>query len=374
MKKMLRLNLSAIILVASLSPAPVSAGNLGVAADYNIFALADFVQHGTDSLGRVAVGGKFDPGGKVGSGVLDGTSSYTVASSNPTSTAATPNLVVGGNFRNTGTTLSGDAWVQGNAFFQGPTVTGNITTGGNLTASGGGFVNGNISYGGTLYNNEGYKFWGGTSTHLTSAPTAPFNFTTEGNNLKQLSTTLGVMAGTGSVQFTGNARTNTLGGFTLTGTNSTQDIFHINGADLALANSMTINAVAGETIVLDINGSTDRMAGFSIILNNIDNHHLLYNFTDATSLTINNISIQGTVLAPFANVDFAGGNIDGTMIANSVMGIGESHSFSFTGNVNLLPAAVNVPHATVPEPSTLVSACVGLLMVGFAVRRKISKS
>ena len=355
---------------AFLMPSLVNAGILGSAGDYNVFTLGDFTEQGTDSIGRVAVGGKFDPGGTVGSSVLNGSGSFTVASGNPSSTAATPNLVVGGDFRNSGTSLNGDAWIKGNAFFHTPTVSGNITTGGNLTADSGGFVNGNISYAGTLSNNEGYKFYGGTSTHLSSPPAAPFSFATEGANLKQLSSTLDGMKSTGTTSFTGNAATHTMGGLTLTGTNSHQDIFHVNGADLALANSLVINAVAGETVVIDINGSVDQMVAFGINLNNIDNHHVIYNFSNATNLTFNNIAVEGTVLAPFADINFVGGNIDGTMIGNSIKGGGEFHSFLFNGNVNL-PLGANPLVSPVPEPSTLVTAFIGLLSVWLYRRRAL---
>jgi choice-of-anchor A domain-containing protein len=349
----------------TVSGSTASAGLLGAANNYNVFTLGDFTQSGTDAIGRVAVGGKFDPGGTVGSGLLDGNASYTVASGNPASTTATPNLVVGGNFRNSGTSLNGSALIGGNAFFHTPTVSGNITTGGDLTADSGGFVNGSISYAGTLHNNEGYKFYGGTATQLNAPPTFPFSFATEGAYLKSLSTQLGAMAGTGSVVFTGNAGTNTLGGLTLTGTNAKQDIFHVSGADLALANSLTINAVAGETIVIDIDGATDKMTSFGITLHNIDNQHVLYNFTGATSLTLNSIGVRGSILAPLANINFAGGNIDGTIIGQSIKGVGESHSFLFTGNIDVPPTP-----SAVPEPATYATAVIGLLGAGWFSRRK----
>jgi len=71
---------------------------------------------------------------------------------------------------------------------------------------------------------------------------------------------------------------------------------------------------------------------------------VLYNFYQATSLTINSISIEESVLAPYANIDFAGGDINGTMIGNEINGSGKSHNYLFDGN---LPNAV-------PEPSSVV--------------------
>jgi choice-of-anchor A domain-containing protein len=372
----MNLRLSVFALVVSLSFVPSSARAddlLGTAGQYNIFTLGDFVQQWTDAIGRVAVGGKFDPGGTINSGKLDGTAGYTVASGNPASTVATPNLVVGGNFRNSGTTLNGSAVIGGNAFFSTPTVNGNITTGGDLTASSGGFVNGSLYYGGTLHNNEGYKFYSGTANQLTTPLTLPFNFATEGARLTGLSTTLSGMAGTGTVAFTGDAATHKQGGLTLTGTNSHQDVFHVSGADLALANSFTINAVAGETVVIDIDGTIDQMSSFGFFLNNIDNHHVLYNFSSATELTLSSIGVQGTILAPFADINFNNGNIDGTIIGKSLRGGGESHSFLFTGSIDL-PEPPPVDPAAVPEPSSLAIACIGVLVAGCYAHRNRRKS
>lgn len=47
-------------------------------------------------------------------------------------------------------------------------------------------------------------------------------------------------------------------------------------------------------------------------------NNILFNFVDATSLTIQSIGVKGSVLAPYADVAFYNGHIDGNLIANNV--------------------------------------------------------
>ena len=74
-----------------------------------------------------------------------------------------------------------------------------------------------------------------------------------------------------------------------------------------------------------------------------DRQHVLFNFHQATSLAINSISIEGSVLAPWANVNFIGGQLNGTLISQSVMGIGQANLSLFQGNLPVTPT---------PEPAT----------------------
>lgn len=58
--------------------------------------------------------------------------------------------------------------------------------------------------------------------------------------------------------------------------------------------------------------------------------NIIYNFVDATELTLNAIGFKGSILAPFAHTSFFDGHIDGQMIVRSLT----SPTGAFTGQIN----------------------------------------
>ncbi|AEF01678.1 choice-of-anchor A family protein [Alteromonas naphthalenivorans] len=47
-------------------------------------------------------------------------------------------------------------------------------------------------------------------------------------------------------------------------------------------------------------------------------NNILFNFVDATSVTIQSIGVKGSILAPYADIAFYNGHVDGNLIASSV--------------------------------------------------------
>ncbi len=76
--------------------------------------------------------------------------------------------------------------------------------------------------------------------------------------------------------------------------------------------------------------------------------------------------MEGTILAPNAAVNFINGQFNGTLIADSVSGAGESHWDPFIG---VLPAQ------PVPEPASIVLAGCGVAGIGLVryFRRRAGK-
>lgn len=282
------------------------AANLGMANDYGIFVFENLIQSSTDCGGRVAVGGNAD------------ISSYFVGKN--ISDTSIPSLVVGGNLNFSNGQVKGDV----------PHV------------------------GGT---------WNVKSANFTSCktydPETDVDFTAAKNYLTTTSTAWSKLTtNIGSVD-------NYYNNITLTGTDSDLNVFNLTAQDLLNCCSLTIKAPSSSTVLVNISGTTCEFSGFGTSLLGVNKNKVLYNFSEATSLNIFNIGVEGSVLAPYAKLGFWSGQINGSLIGNSLDNIsvvnnGEVHNKLFQGDI-----------PTVPEPPTwlLVSAG-GLLISVYRLRRR----
>lgn len=101
-----------------------------------------------------------------------------------------------------------------------------------------------------------------------------------------------------SAKFSGLAATGSAsvssGHYTLTGDASVElNVFSISGADWASIASLTVNSEAGTFVVINIDGSADSFSTFITTLEGgIDVQHVIYNFYQATSLTVSDIAVE----------------------------------------------------------------------------------
>jgi choice-of-anchor A domain-containing protein len=133
-------------------------------------------------------------------------------------------------------------------------------------------------------------------------------------------------------------------------------VFDITAAQLALAQSFTVNLNGASTVVFNVSGN----ALFSDNDNSgtIGAGNIIWNFYNATSVNIGD-AIGGTVLAPDATVT-NGNQIDGALVANAWDDAGEVHYIPFTGTL---------PGNSVPEPATFTVVGVALAGLWSARRR-----
>jgi choice-of-anchor A domain-containing protein len=279
---------------------------LGAASSYNVFTFGNFTESNVDSEGRVAVGGN-------------------------------------ANLTNFGV---------GSAFSSNPSSAGNsLVVAHNLTYNGGEVHYGNTVYGGTLsgsVNHPNGTVSQGTVVDFAAAKTSLTNSSTYWSTLSANGSTI-----------------NYYGGIQLIGTNSALNVFNLSSSLLGSAWGLTIDVPAGSTVLVNIDGTSANFQNMGISFSDLnsdgsgstDKLHVLYNFYQATSLSVSGISVQGSILAPNAALSFGNGNIEGNVVVDSATGNGEYHNYLFAGT---LP---------VPEPSTAAIALGSLALVSLRRRR-----
>ncbi|BEV08884.1 choice-of-anchor A family protein [Methylophilus sp. DW102] len=272
--------------------------DLGVARDYNVFVFGNYESNNWNSIsGAVAVGGNAN------------ISTSTISNSAKNSYG----LVVGGNLTKSYGNVTGTTWV-----------------GGSVTK-------------------PQYDYYNSYST----AATSPIDFVSAKTQLNALSDNLAATASTGSVSY--NYGTN---GY-LSGTGSSVEYFTLSGSDLSNINNWSFSNIAsGSTLILNVSGSSVNLTGgwsaFSA-------YNVLFNFYDATSLTLNNINFSASILATDATIYGSSGNVTGTVVANNW-----NNSLTL-GNSKFSSVAVTTP---VPEPHNYALLMMGLIVIlGFRARK-----
>ncbi|WP_320041201.1 choice-of-anchor A family protein [uncultured Desulfobacter sp.] len=255
--------LSILFLLISICFAPVWANAYSLdALDYNAIIFGDFSAMNSDVEGRLAVGGTATlQNYSVGSRL----STLELADNNDT-------LIVGGDLSYT----NGQVW-------------GNALVGGTATS--------------------GFNTLGGTLSHGLGAL---YIFSTAKTNFENLSTTLG--------QETANGTTvNNWGSLVLTGDGtSARQIFSVDGTELLNANGISISDIPeNASVVINVSGDTSGLTNMGMQSLESIRSNLLFNFYETTALTMSGIGVQGSILAPFADVDANNGQLNGMIVADS---------------------------------------------------------
>ncbi|WP_031500423.1 choice-of-anchor A family protein [Bryobacter aggregatus] len=281
--------------------------------DFNLFVFGNLTQANTDVQGRVAVGG----------------------------TASVTNFGIG-------TSLSPD-----------PSRL-DLEVGGSLSWTNGQLFNGSGIYGGSAaLTSVGVP--NGTITNVV--PNINFaQVKTEETNLSAY------LAGLSAITATATP----WGALTLTGTNASLNVFNVSAGVLSGINTFTFNVPTTSTVIVNIAGATNSLQNAGMNLNGLSKTQVIYNFYEATALTVQGISVQGSILAPNATLNFNNGNIEGQVIVNNLLGGGETHNYIFNGTIPTGNIGTMDPSA-VPEPST---AFAGVILVAMGAwlrqRRKLN--
>lgn len=173
------------------------------------------------------------------------------------------------------------------------------------------------------------------------------------NSLTSLSDNLKALTPTGTVNTANNALTFTA--------SQGLNVLNLTVAQINqyAQNYIDIISPSGTTTVINVSGSGTISRNFN---SQSSATNIIWNFYDATSLTLGNW--QGTVLA--TNADFVkdtSGAINGTVVAKNVANYAEVHSYGFQGDLSSVTSAA-------PEPATWAMLILGFGLIGAALRRR----
>ncbi len=247
--------------------------NLKDASDFNLFVIHNANLKNADAQGKIAVGG---------------------------------NATLTGGF-SVGDQLSSSS--QLNVLIVGDT----------LRYSNGVVYNGNVVYGDTAFVSslsipDGSLIKG-----------SPIDFSKISLQLADISRQWKLLPANGSVNFNS-------GKLTLSGANDSLNVFWIKPEDLISSNDMEIITPAGSTVLVNVSGDSLSWQG-NLSLTGTDQTKVIFNFFEASYLNISGIEIKGSLLAPFASVNFNSGVAYGNFVAYDITGGGQFNNSLFSGAV-----------------------------------------
>ncbi len=258
--------------------------DLGPVKDFNVFVLEDITQPSADTQGKLAVGRNATLG------------CYSVGDQLPASNGTVDVLVVGNNL-----TYTTGAVYGGNAVYGGSS---------NLPKSSVSFASGSVRKDSVI------------------------DFVAAKSYLENLSTQLAGYAVNGVTTFE-------WGAVKMVSTSPYINVFSVNGNDLNSANAVQIDVPNGSVVIVNVSGTSINWHG-GLVVNGTAINNVLYNFPQATSLGISGINVTGSVLAPFASLNFPAGIITGQTIVKSMSGSGQFNIAPFLGNIPANKSIVNV--------------------------------
>ena len=271
------------------------------------------------------------------------------------------NALIFGDLHATGGDTEDRLAVGGNATFVGgysvgiglygnplPTYSGGTTdmliVGGDLH-DGAWSVNGNIVYGGTRYGPARYLVDGNQLRHVN-----PVTLDENGNvpndgsgatfdelhaNMIARSAALGAMPARGVVAQ--ERLPGAYGSLVLEGDDPDLNIFHVGADEWNMTNSeLYITAPAGSTVLVNIHGGPIEIRNSSMFLSGVTGEKVLFNYIDATQITVASFTHSGSVLAPHASATLSGGSVEGRAVfgGDVTTSIGfEFHNYPFDGSV-----------------------------------------
>ena len=229
------------------------------------------------------------------------------------------NLFVAGDLDHRSADTEGRVAVGGTAIFDHYAIGEKIVADGNpyalvvgrdLYYSNGSIWGGDIAYGGVIARFSSYDVqFSHTAYHFS-----PIDFSKTKAAMQTLSKALGKHGVTRAAQVAGKSIT--LGNEE---DKSMFQVFRLRADELAEATFLRVLVAEGATVVVNVTGTSPSMKDFGFELKGVTPERMIYNFPDATKLVLSHVGVQGSILAPNADLDFRDGNIHGQLVVGRLL-------------------------------------------------------
>ncbi|WP_052380318.1 collagen-binding domain-containing protein [Paenibacillus camerounensis] len=238
-------------------------------------------------------------------------------------------------------------------------VAGNIAAGGNVTTGGvsinegyrltvpyalvtGGdlnFTNGTV-YGNILHQGEYLKNYPGNIVGGTYKKGSLIDFASARSYYEAYSSKLA------AIQAAGTTTELKYGGLYATATQPVS-VFDFTSDYYNQASWTNLTAPAGSSLIFNVRGANVNFTKAFALPNGVSGNNVIYNFPDATSVSISSGEYRGSILAPKAAITFTNGQIHGNIIGKSI---------DSSSTVGILPYTGQMPPTTTPTPTPAVTA------------------
>ncbi len=326
----------------SITDATAISLDLGVAGQFNAYILGDMSAYNSDVQGALAVGGNLT------------LNNYGIGQSLTSLQNGADTVIAGG-------TMS----ITNARIYYGNVVSGIQSSLGNTV----GFYNDPY----TNNTNGGYRTGN------------PIDFASINQDLINISADWGGVATNGT-----SVTENSYGNLKLSGSNTGVNIFDLTALELASASSFLLDIPDNAFALINVDGANVSMSNFGFFrtVNGQEvqvadggrdgflTQTVLFNLFSATSLTMDAVGIEGSLLAPLAATTFYNGQINGNLIVGSLNAPPAGYN---TGQVNDVPFLVpplsastvsgKSSSAQVSEPSVIYLFSLYLIFMAFKKHR-----
>jgi len=275
---------------------------------FNLYSRGNIGSVGAPYQGDIAGVGASDGSAWIGETSINGSGSNQM----DFSFYCTGDLTIAGEINHSG------LHVGANLLILGATVNGDVIAGSHVSGNGGSVL-GDITAGGMVVMTSAYVS-GAVNQYVPYLPPITWSYVdnfyiTKAQQYREMPAT-----GTPSV-----------GSLIQIDATTLVNVVALDASDLASAWSVTVTGDDGVAVIINVSGMDIDLANMDWQLSDgIERTNVLINCYEATSLDIENTTVVGNVLAPFAACDFSSGTIEGALWVGSLSGAGDVNEGFFS--------------------------------------------